>query len=392
MTLNIAFLTLEYPPGGGGIAASLATLAPALTSLGHQVSVVGWGGQRSEVEDGVNIEFLEPTGVPRLGWWLNPRRVEKLLASRVRRGELDILVAHDWCGPSARVDPGCPVVIVCHGSATYFGDLTGEAVPPRVRAAERRALHNATRVGAVSRFTGSQTQRLFDLVQAPSFLPNAVDCDAFRPVDRDQVEITRFVYCGTLVRKKGVLDLCRAFNRVVEQRPRASLAIVGRDSRDAATGSPSTWALCLEELSPRALAAIDLRGFLPHDEVRAITATSVAAILPSHAEALPLAWMETMACARPVVGYDLGWARELVSSGVDGLLVEENDDVALARAMVDLLDDSERSHRLGAEARRRMLADFDRPVVVERFEAWLVESRQRWLEGTGEQGSGRARR
>ena len=369
--MHIAFLTLEYPPDGGGIATSLAMLAPALVRRGHDVTVVGWGpADREEVDRGVQVRMRARTRVPKMGWWMQPRRAEATLRTLASGRGPDIVVAHDWCAPSARLRARCPVVVWCNGSATYFEELTGEAVHPKLRRLEARALRRADAVAAASAFTGERTRRLFGLDEEPVTIHNPVDLERFFPGDAE-VDPHRFVHVGTVVRKKGVFDLCTAFNGVVRERPEARLLWVGRDSRDASTGAESTWALCREALSEAARRRVDYRGFLRHEELRQLVASSLAAVFPSHAEAFPLSWLETMACGRPIVGYEYGWARESVRSGRDGILVAQGDAEALAAEMVGLLDEPDRAQRFGGEARERMVSKMSAEVIAAQFDRWL---------------------
>ncbi len=319
------------------------------------------------------IEIEARSSIPKLGWLLNPRRLERRLRQLVRHGQLDVVVSHDWCGPSGAIRPGCPVVVWCNGSATYFSKLTGEPVRPRVRRAEERALKSSQANAAVSRFTAQQTQEVFGLKRRLQVIPNPVDVERFTPAEPDQVLTDSFVYVGTIVRKKGVLDLCQAFNEVVERRPEARLIVVGRDSRDVVSGASSTWALCLAQLSSAARQQVDYRGFVPYAEIEQLIKTCLAAVLPSYAEALPLSWMEVMACGRPVVAANVGWSTELIRPGIDGLLVEPGQPDQLAEAMIELLDDAPLATRLGQAARQRMVDDFSAQVVAERFATWLVE-------------------
>ena len=57
--------------------------------------------------------------------------------------------------------------------------------------------------------------------------------------------------------------------------------------------------------------------------------------------------------------------REVVTDGVDGLLVPVRDAVALARAIARLQDDAALRVQLGAAARAKALAQFDERIVIE---------------------------
>ena len=129
--MHIAFLSNEYPPlPSGGIGTSVQTLARALVAAGHQVTVLGWGHATAFTDAGVTVRVLGTTAVPKMGWLLNRRRLQVELNRMVREEALAIVEAPDWCGPAAGLRLACPLVIRCHGSATYFADLLGERVAP----------------------------------------------------------------------------------------------------------------------------------------------------------------------------------------------------------------------------------------------------------------------
>ena len=95
-------------------------------------------------------------------------------------------------------------------------------------------------------------------------------------------------------------------------------------------------------------------------------------VFPSYAEALPLSWLEAMACGRPVAAYDVGWAPELVRSGEDGLLVPLGKTRALAEAVAAVLSDPALGRSLGEAARARVETDFSADSVARRTAEWYA--------------------
>ncbi|MES1242688.1 MAG: glycosyltransferase family 4 protein [Acidobacteriota bacterium] len=375
--MHVGFLSNEYPPlPSGGIGTSVRNLARALVAAGHRVTVVGWGHEARFEDGGVRVRFLGHTPLRSLGWLLHRSAARRELLRLIDEEGLDVVEAPDWCGPSAGLRLPCPIGVRCHGSATYFADILGDPIRPRVTLAERMALEGADGLASVSRFTAERTRELFGLADRFRVIPNGVDLSRFRPGQPEDVETGTVLYLGTIIRKKGVLDLGPAFSKVVRREPRARLAVAGRDSADPRTGSPSTWRLLEASLSTPARARTDLLGEVPYEQVQERIRRAAVCVFPSYAEAQPLAWLEAMACGRPLVGYDQGWARELVRPGVDGILVPEGDTAALADAVLALLADPERAAALGASARRRVEAEFDAGIAAERSLAWYRSLRQ----------------
>jgi len=370
--MHVVFLTIEYPPlPSGGIGTSVRNLGRALVRQGHRVTVVGAGPLMEFEDEGVSVRFIGETRVPKIGWLWDAHRIERELNRLVREEGAEIVEAHDWGGISAGVRPRCPVVVRCNGTDTYFGRLLQKRVRPSVRWAEGFALRQADDVVAVSRFTADVTRRLFNLRADVGVIPNGIDVTQFRPAVNGEVEPETVLYFGTLARKKGVLDLCRAFSLLAERKRGARLLIVGRDMRDQLSGAGSTWELCRSLLSPAALERVEYLGPQPYDRMQEYVRRATLSVFPSYAEAFPLSWLEAMACAKPVVAYDIGWAPEVIETGTSGVLVPTGQVESLAGAIEELLCEPSRAKRLGQAARRRVETHFTAEVVarqsVERY-------------------------
>jgi glycosyltransferase involved in cell wall biosynthesis len=93
------------------------------------------------------------------------------------------------------------------------------------------------------------------------------------------------------------------------------------------------------------------------------------AVSSSAFEGSPLAVMEYMEAARPIVATRVGGVPDLIEDGVNGLLVEPGDVPALAGAIRRLLDDPDAARRMGEAARERRRREFTVDLMVRRFEA-----------------------
>ena len=102
------------------------------------------------------------------------------------------------------------------------------------------------------------------------------------------------------------------------------------------------------------------------DDMPALFASVDMVVLPSYREGLPKGLIEAAACALPLVTTDVPGCRQVVTDGVDGLLVPARDADALAQGIARLQDDPELATRLGQAARAKALAEFDEKIVIER--------------------------
>jgi glycosyltransferase involved in cell wall biosynthesis len=80
--------------------------------------------------------------------------------------------------------------------------------------------------------------------------------------------------------------------------------------------------------------------------------------LPSRSEGFPLAIVEAMLAARPVVATRVGSVPEAVLHGETGLLIDKNDVNGLTQAILQLRDDPALRSRLGQRAREMAIAHF----------------------------------
>lgn len=95
--------------------------------------------------------------------------------------------------------------------------------------------------------------------------------------------------------------------------------------------------------------------------------------LPSRAEGFPLAALEALLAAVPVVAADVGSVGEAVVHGRTGLLVPPDDPEALAEAIASLLADPGRRAEMGRRGRALVLARFSAQAMARRFEALYDE-------------------
>lgn len=101
------------------------------------------------------------------------------------------------------------------------------------------------------------------------------------------------------------------------------------------------------------------------DDMAALLASVDVVVLPSHREGLPRTLVEAAACGRPLITTDVPGCREVVTDGVDGLLVPKGDGEALARAIRRLREDPDLAHRLGEAARVKARSQFDERIVIQ---------------------------
>ncbi len=160
----------------------------------------------------------------------------------------------------------------------------------------------------------------------------------------------QLVFVGRLVAVKGVPVLLRALALARREKPTLTLALVG-DGADRAALEAEVRALGLGD-------AVTFLGYRNQEQVAEVLAASVALVLPSFAEGLPVVLMEAMATGLPVVSTGITGVPELVEDGVSGRLVPPSDEEALARALLAATEEGAAA-RMGAAGQAKVTEDFD---------------------------------
>jgi glycosyltransferase involved in cell wall biosynthesis len=208
-----------------------------------------------------------------------------------------------------------------------------------------------------------------------------VDPEVFRPGfrRRDAGEPLRILCVASYEEVKGHRYLIEACRLLKARGVRFSCHLVGDGPRRGE----------VEEQIARAglRSEVIVHGPLPRRHVADLLSLGDMAALPSvptkdgKKEGIPVALMEAMACALPVVSSDLSGIPELVEDGRTGLLVAPRDAEALAGALGRLAADPELRDRMGRAGRAKVLEEFH----LERNAASLA----RLFTGAGEDGARR---
>jgi phosphatidylinositol alpha-1,6-mannosyltransferase len=112
---------------------------------------------------------------------------------------------------------------------------------------------------------------------------------------------------------------------------------------------------------------VRVTGFVSTGELLRHYAEAAVFALPSRNEGFGLVYLEAMAHGLPCIGSTLDAAREVIADGATGLLVDPGDRRRLVEALVGLLRDPERRHRMGEEGRRRVARHFSYGAFRERL-------------------------
>ena len=369
--MTIAFLTPEYPHpktgSSGGIGTSIKNLAKGLLVEGCSIRILVYGQKADAIfeDDGVVVQQIKNVKLKGLSWYLTRKKLERIINQLYDNEEINLVESPDWTGITSFIQPQkCPIVIRLNGSDTYFCHLDNRPVKWINKYHEKRALIKANGLISVSQFTADLTNTVFDFNKKFTIIPNSIDINLFDSQSHfnDAIEI---LYFGTLVRKKGVLELPLIFNEVYQRNNKAKLVLIGRDSSDSISGNLSTWSMMQPLFDTEALKNVQYLDAVPYLEIKQRIAQATLCVFPSFAEALPVSWIEAMAMQKPVVASNIGWANEIIEDGKNGFLVNPKNHKDYADRILELLDSTELQEEFGIRARKRVEEKFSIAVVAQ---------------------------
>jgi len=214
---------------------------------------------------------------------------------------------------------------------------------------------------------------IYDGVDLIRFSPSVKPFGLFREYSLPP-EMTVIGYVAPSLCNKGERTLIEAAREVVSLNPETIFLIVGESKKRKDLEAlieqyalSENFIFCgFSERMPAILAALDLF------------------VLPAVEGSPALTILEAMATAVPVITADLPGVKELIKDGVNGMIVPPANPHALARAIMEFMEDRRRWKVMGQEGRRAAEAQFDLNKTVRETE----ELYQQLIKKRGQQGDG----
>lgn len=376
--MRLAFVTSEYPSEDslrGGLAAYLGRLCPFLAAKGNDVHVFTRSIDGGDiVEEGVHIHRIVP-------WWSSSHILDRLdplvpraaylayqdmkaawaLGRAVRRVHrqkpFDTIQLSNVMASSLFVSRSLPTVMRLSSFKPDCVAANGGArnLNERIRLLlERRSICRQNYLFAPSFLVANRVKEMYSrevsVIETPfSPEPTLEDSSAL-----DLVNVARpyALFFGRLSRLKGLIALAEALPAIWRKVPEFRLVLIGSDSNTA----PNDGSV-VDFLRARADGAKDRLIFVPslaHHRLYPVIQNARTVILPSLADNLPNAAIESMWFERVVIGSRIASFDQLIQDGVSGLLVEPvPDQISESVVRAWNLSEDERQ-QIGTNAKQRI--------------------------------------
>lgn len=378
--IAIAFVTPEFPGIGnkvsGGIGTSIYYAALGLQARGHHCKIVVYGQDKDAVfyQDQLEIHTLKNVRIKGLSMYFTQKKIQHYLQKLIDKKQIQAVEIPDWTGIGAFIRlKKAPLVVRLNGSDTFFCHLEGRKVKLKNRFLEKRTLQNATAHIAVSTFVAQNTNRIFGQNKPYTIIPNAINQKALDNSAKTPTNPLQLLYFGTLIRKKGVLDLAHIFNIIVEENPTIELVIIGKDSSDALTNHHSTWQIMQTIFTEKAQKKVRYQGAMSHANTMKAVQEAAVCVFPSYAEAFPLAWLEAMYLQKAIVASNIGWATEMITDTQDGFLVHPTQHRLFANRILHLINRPDINEQIGQAAHKTCQQKFSTDTIAAANEQFYKE-------------------
>jgi len=178
------------------------------------------------------------------------------------------------------------------------------------------------------------------------FIPNNIDLSLYTNKKRAKLQ-PRFLYVRSFSSVYNPQMAIKAFSKLKEKFPEATMCMVGPDK-------DGTLEKCREFASILGLKdSIEFPGKMQKQEWLALSSGYDIFINPTNFDNQPVSIIEAMALGFPIISTNVGGLPFLIEDGVDGILVDKNDDNAMYEKMMTLLQDEKTAQMLSENARKK---------------------------------------
>lgn len=360
-----------YPTyGGSGVVAT--ELGLGLAKKGHQIHFITYGrpARLQHFQENIFYHEVNAEDYPLFEYPPYDTALASKLVDVVKYENLDLLHVH-YAIPHAAVaymakkillaeGKYIPVITTLHGTdITLVG--TNKAFSPVVAF----SINKSDGVTAVSESLKDQTYDYFDIKNEIKVIPNFIDFDRFRKVNKDHFKKAIapngekiLVHVSNFRKVKRVEDVIYVFEKVFRKIPSKLLLIGDGPERRK-----------LEDLCRQIGLCDEIRFLGKQDAVEELLSVADLFVMPSANESFGLAALEAMACEVPIISSNAGGIPEVNIHGKTGFLSDIGDVASMAKYAIQILEDD----KVLAEFRKNALAQaekFDIKYILPQYEKY----------------------
>ncbi|MBM4412168.1 MAG: glycosyltransferase family 4 protein [Chloroflexi bacterium] len=191
----------------------------------------------------------------------------------------------------------------------------------------------------------------------PADLQNG-DADGFRT--RHDIDAPIVLQVGAMARDKGTITTVHAMQQLWRTGHPAHLVLIGAPLQH--------FTQFLQQLDAHDRSRIHLLAYASDDEKRDAYAAAQLFVMPSRTDSFGIVFLEAWVNMLPVIGAHAGGIPDVISDGVDGVLVEFDQPTQLASAIAALLQDHDRAQSYAQHGYNKVVSSMTWEHVYHRVE------------------------
>ncbi len=165
-----------------------------------------------------------------------------------------------------------------------------------------------------------------------------------------------FIFVGRLLKDKGIYEYIDAARIIKEKYPSAKFRVLGELDNNPTSLNADELNLLLDEKIIEYISDGDVYKWLDRSEVF---------VLPSYREGTPKSTLEALSMGLPIITTDVPGCRETIEDEVNGYLIKDKDEKALAEAIEKFIKNRDLIYSMGLKSRELAESKFDVNKVVE---------------------------
>ena len=166
-----------------------------------------------------------------------------------------------------------------------------------------------------------------------------------------------FIFIGRVVKDKGINELVSAFAEISKVHKKAKLIVVGPSERLLDPIDDITEELLVSHQNIHAVGLIK--------DIRPYVAISHVLTFPSYREGFPNVVLQANCMGLPCIVTDINGCNEIITNGLNGLIIPPKNSEALKKAMLEMINSPELIKDLAKNSRQNIVDKYRREYVWE---------------------------
>jgi len=385
----------------GPVSTVVSCLSQYLARLGHEVTVVDVENRFVKRQVPPNVRVLEVKAIPRPNLPLCTLRAIKLplnelmslknelkfvrgfMSSHLKAEPFDIIHVHEVYPAYIleHFNKNKPPFIVHTSHTPTWADKDNRMLSIHSRVIknltalkEKRLIKKVDLAIVLGRYFEKQFKEIMPCANI-AYIPNGIDTTLFHPLDKIEarrklgVEEKEFIvlFVGRISYIKGVDVLLEATEILKNKILNLKVYIVGSFAGKFGKGVTSDYAKKMINIADKKVCRF--LGFVSNKKkLNLLCAASDIFVAPSRFDTQPRVFLEAMACAKAIIGSNVGGIPDMIRDNFNGLLASPNESADLANKILGLYRNPGWALKLGERSRMIAKEEFNWDEIAQRHE------------------------